>query len=158
MLQFNRWQTILIIGSVVFGALFSAPNFFSDEQLENYPGFLPKGQVNLGLDLQGGSYLLLGVDSDKVIEDRLRGLRTEIQRQMRPDRRTDRSRIVIAGGRISFDEETGLISFRVQDAAQVEDAVKRARGCDPSRDQWRAWYWLTALSGNRNRRPRNGWK
>ncbi len=127
MLQFSRWQTVLVIGSVLLAVLFALPNFFSEEELEGFPGFLPKGQINLGLDLQGGSYLLVGVEVDKVIEDRLRGVRQEIQRELRPDRTAGQDRIRTVGGPVDLDVAAGVISFRVEDEAQAEDAAKRVR-------------------------------
>ena len=127
MLQFSKWQTALILGAVLLGALFAAPNFFSDEELATAPGFVPKSQINLGLDLQGGSYLLLGVDSEKVVSDRLTSLRTEIQREMRPNRAANKERVRIAGGRVTLNEETGVISFRVENSEQVAEAAKRVR-------------------------------
>ena len=72
MLQFSKVQKAGIIGLIVFALIFAAPNLLSEQTRENLPGFLPKTTVNLGLDLQGGSYLLLGVDTDKVIDDRMR--------------------------------------------------------------------------------------
>ncbi|HNS86552.1 MAG TPA: hypothetical protein PKH09_06590, partial [Parvularculaceae bacterium] len=84
MLQFRTWQQALIAASVVIAAIFAVPNFFPKEEVAGWPGYMPKSRINLGLDLQGGSYLLLGVDTEKVIDDRLTNLRQEIQRTMRP--------------------------------------------------------------------------
>ncbi|MFN3958705.1 MAG: hypothetical protein ACK4NP_02195 [Parvularculaceae bacterium] len=75
MLQYRLWQRVLIIGAVVLAALFAVPNFFPKEEVQSWPGFAPKSRIALGLDLQGGSYLLLGVDVEKVIDDRLTNLR-----------------------------------------------------------------------------------
>ncbi len=127
MLQFSRWQTFAIIGAILLGAWFAVPNFFSDEQRAAWPGFMPKSQINLGLDLQGGSYLLVGVDSDDVIAQRLKSLRQEIQRELRPNRTAGRERVRVSGGRVALNEETGLISFTVENADQVAEAAKRVR-------------------------------
>ena len=58
MLQLSRWKIVLVLGSVIFGILFSLPNVLTDAQLAQLPGFLPHQRLNLGLDLQGGSSLL----------------------------------------------------------------------------------------------------
>ncbi|MEL7488741.1 MAG: hypothetical protein AAGJ87_16185, partial [Pseudomonadota bacterium] len=126
MLQFSRWQTILIVGSVLLGALFAAPNFFSDDQLESLPGFFPRSQVNLGLDLQGGSYLLVGVDTEKVVETRLATARRDIQRAMIADRSSNRDRIVLRS-LPTINQDTGVITLRVQDEARSQDALRRVR-------------------------------
>jgi preprotein translocase subunit SecD len=45
--------------SVVFGVLFTFPTSSRRRRWTAMPGWLPKQKLNLGLDLQGGSYLLL---------------------------------------------------------------------------------------------------
>ena len=126
MLQFSRWQSILILGTVFLGALFAAPNFFTDEQLAGAPGVVPKNQINLGLDLQGGSYLLLGVDTEQVITDRLTGMRQEVQRAMRANRSAGRE-IIRLTGPAQIDRATDTISFAVRNPEQAQDALTRAR-------------------------------
>ena len=124
MLQFKPWQQALIAGSVALAAILAAPNFFAKEDVAAWPGFVPKGRVNLGLDLQGGSYLLLGVDTEKVIDDRLTNLRQEIQRGMRPS--GDKERIALQA-LPTLDQQNDAISLRIRDEAQIEDAAKRIR-------------------------------
>lgn len=124
MLQFKPWQQMMIAGSILIAALFALPNFFPKEDVASWPGFLPKGRINLGLDLQGGSYLLLGVDTEKVISDRLTGLRQEVQRSMRPS--GDKKRIALQA-LPTLDLAAGSISLRVRDEADAEEAAKRVR-------------------------------
>ncbi len=124
MLQFSKWQTAAIAGVVALAALFAAPNLFSERQLEAFPDFLPTGQINLGLDLRGGSYLLLRVETDELIANRLAGVRSELQRTMRPS--GGRERIVLAA-RPSVDAATRTVVVRVRDAEDAEEAARRAR-------------------------------
>ncbi|MBV2142894.1 protein translocase subunit SecDF [Falsochrobactrum sp. TDYN1] len=63
MLYFSRWKTALIWLAVIVSFIIASPNFFSRETLANLPGFLPKQQVSLGLDLSGGSRLVLRVQN-----------------------------------------------------------------------------------------------
>ena len=74
MIHLSRWKVILLILSFVFGVFFAYPNMLSAEQKAALPGWLPKSGVNLGLDLQGGSYLLLEVDVPAMREKRLTNL------------------------------------------------------------------------------------
>ena len=74
MIHLSRWKIILLALSVVFGLLFAAPNLLSPAQREALPGWMPKNTLNLGLDLQGGSYLLLEVDVPAMREKRLTNL------------------------------------------------------------------------------------
>ena len=62
MLYFANWKILLICGVCALGVLFSLPNLFTTAQLSWLPGSVPHKQISLGLDLRGGSYLLLEVD------------------------------------------------------------------------------------------------
>ena len=61
MLQFSPFRTIVIALASILGVLFVAPNLVPSSVLDAWPDFLPKKQIVLGLDLQGGSHLLLQV-------------------------------------------------------------------------------------------------
>ena len=63
--------------------MFAVPNFFSKDQLNSFPSFIPKQQVNLGLDLQGGSHLLLEVDTVEIIKERLENLNSDVRRVLK---------------------------------------------------------------------------
>lgn len=86
MLNFAKWKIILVLGVCAIGLLFVFPNFFSQETAEDFPGFLPSKQINLGLDLQGGSHLLLEVDIGFVIRERLESVADEARRALRQER------------------------------------------------------------------------
>ncbi len=62
MLYFSRWKTTLIWLAVLAGVVFAAPNLLDRQQAESLPDWLPSEQLTLGLDLQGGSYMLLQVE------------------------------------------------------------------------------------------------
>ena len=66
MLYFSKLKIIIIYLIIFFLSLFSFSNFIDNENF-----FLSSKKVNLGLDLQGGSYLLLEVDSQPVIKEKL---------------------------------------------------------------------------------------
>ena len=74
MLRMPSWRTLVVAAVCLFGVLALLPNFLSRATLDSMPGFMPTRQITLGLDLQGGSYLLLEVDMDAVIQDRLASL------------------------------------------------------------------------------------
>ena len=86
MVQFKKWQLFIVILFSVLGLVFSIPNFFKSETLDNLPDFFPKKQVILGLDLQGGSYLLLEVDTLSVVNENLNNLVDEIRLILRKNK------------------------------------------------------------------------
>jgi preprotein translocase subunit SecD len=74
MLYFANWKIILICAVCALGVLLSLPNLFNPALLAQMPRFLPHKQVALGLDLRGGSYLLLQVDVAAAQRERLNSL------------------------------------------------------------------------------------
>ena len=65
MLQFQLWKKLLVVMVAVLGIIFALPNLIGGDDGAG-ADFLPGKQINLGLDLQGGSHLLLRVDVDAV--------------------------------------------------------------------------------------------
>ena len=80
MLIFENWKKVLILIVSIFAILFSLPNFISKN---NVPNFFNAGEIRLGLDLQGGSYLLLEVESDSLQTDRLNSVADELRVALR---------------------------------------------------------------------------
>lgn len=66
MLYFSRWKTVLIWTVVLAGLILSLPNAFTQSQLDSLPDWLPKKQLALGLDLEGGSRMRLQVDKEHL--------------------------------------------------------------------------------------------
>ena len=83
MLVFENWKKFLVLTISVFAIIFSLPNFLSKEIRNNSLSFLKSGEIRLGLDLQGGSYLLLKVESESLQTDRLNSLADELRLAMR---------------------------------------------------------------------------
>ncbi|MCQ8185128.1 protein translocase subunit SecD [Parvularcula maris] len=119
MLRFNRWQTIGLIVLMVLAAYVTIPNFLerNAEGELAVPGF-PDTGLTLGLDLQGGSYLLLEVGTESVIDSRTNNLRGEITREFRRQPRIRFSQVQRDG-----DE----ISLRVVEGQDFEEAERRLR-------------------------------
>ena len=63
MLQIARWRVILVAVVTAMGIAFAFPNFVPERLRDQIPDFLPKQAINLGLDLRGGSQLLLEIDT-----------------------------------------------------------------------------------------------
>jgi protein-export membrane protein SecD len=101
MLYFQTWKVILILAACALGVIFSAPNLFSADMLASLPDFIPKRQVSLGLDLRGGSHLLLEVDMDSVERERLNGLVDEIRGALL-DAKTGYTGLAIEGDHVAF--------------------------------------------------------
>ncbi|MGC9369887.1 MAG: protein translocase subunit SecD [Paracoccaceae bacterium] len=108
MLNIPLWKRVIIWGLCALGLLMAMPNAFytrveghndaikaiedGDETPElaamkaAWPGWLPSGLVNLGLDLRGGAHLLAEVQVEDVYADRLDGFWPEVRDALREER------------------------------------------------------------------------
>ena len=73
MLYFSKLRIIFITLISLLFIIFALSNLF------NFDNKILNKKINLGLDLQGGSYLLLEIDNDPVIEQKLQNLTVTIR-------------------------------------------------------------------------------
>jgi len=85
MLFFSRWKAVAIVLTALIVCLFALPNFFSENTIRKWPSWAQRHMV-LGLDLQGGSSLLLEVDTAAVRKERLQGLADDVLRVLRQNK------------------------------------------------------------------------
>ena len=85
MLYFTRWKALAIILTALVVCLCAVPNFFPELQVKTWPAWAQRRLV-LGLDLQGGSYLLLEVDSNYVKKEKLDQVRDDVRRVLRDNK------------------------------------------------------------------------
>src|SRR5919112_6297977 len=87
MLRFSRSKIIATIGAVLLGLLLGVPSLMSREQrdaLRAYlPSWIPLHAIVLGLDLQGGSHVLLEVDVADLLRTQSIQLRDDVRRALR---------------------------------------------------------------------------
>ena len=82
MLYFTRWKALAVILTATIVCLFAVPNFFPESTVKTWPKWAQR-HVVLGLDLQGGSHILLEVDSNSVKKDKLDQVRDDVRRTLR---------------------------------------------------------------------------
>ncbi len=109
MLDFPRWKIAIILTVCFLSVLFSVPTFLSPEQRAHLPQAMRDQTVNLGLDLQGGSHLLLKVDFDAYLKEQLTNLTDEIRTKLRADKIGYKG-LAVKDGKVVFAlrEETGM--------------------------------------------------
>lgn len=117
MVSLSRWKVVLVILSLVLGLLFAIPNALPPSVRDNLPGFMPKNTLNLGLDLQGGSYLLLEVDTEALRAERLSNMVEDVRTSLREEQIGFADLGVVSGG----------VNVSIVDPAQVEAATKLLR-------------------------------
>ncbi|GGB53331.1 hypothetical protein GCM10011505_37970 [Tistrella bauzanensis] len=124
MLHFAKWKTVLIIAICLIGALFTAPNLIGRQTLDSLPDWLPKQRISLGLDLRGGSHLLLEVDMSAVLRERLNAVSDDVRARLRE------AGIGYAG--IGVDGDAVVV--RVRDAADASRIADEMRGMNAGLD------------------------
>jgi preprotein translocase subunit SecD len=85
MLYFTRWKALAIVLTALVVCACAVPNFFPEATVKTWPKWAQR-HIVLGLDLQGGSYLLLEVDAATVKKDRLNAVRDEARKILRDAR------------------------------------------------------------------------
>lgn len=116
-----KWKVALIIGLCLLGIAFAAPNLVGRETAAQLPSWLPHRQINLGLDLRGGSHILLQVDSDAVVRERVESLADGVRDELRRGQILFQSIVPTARG----------IVVTLADPARSDEAATLIRRSDP---------------------------
>ena len=113
----SKWVLISYTLVILAGLIAALPNLFTPAQLAAMPGWFPKQQVTLGLDLRGGSHLVLEVDAEALISERLSSVQEDARSILRQER---------VQGQVRRAGETVVVS--------VADADGRARALELLRE------------------------
>lgn len=83
MLHFSKFKITFIVSVCMLALAFAAPSFLSESARGKLPSALGERTVNLGLDLQGGSYLLLEVEFDAYFKEQMTNLLSDVRKKLR---------------------------------------------------------------------------
>ncbi|SHE43996.1 preprotein translocase subunit SecD [Litoreibacter ascidiaceicola] len=143
MLQMSSWQRVMILLTVLVGLALALPNgFYPTVEKHNdavtaldagaaatpeltadaagWPGFLPSGLVNLGLDLRGGAHLLAEVNVEDVYDSRMDGYWPEVRDALRDARDT-------VGTIRRQNAAPGTLSVKISNPAGMQEAIRLVR-------------------------------
>ncbi|MFW2542600.1 protein translocase subunit SecD [Primorskyibacter sp. 2E107] len=143
MLQIETWKRVLIWATLALGLALALPNAFytrveqhndavsaielgadtaENQQLASqWPGFLPSGLVNLGLDLRGGAHLLAEVKVQDVYAARMEALWPDVRDVLRPERET-------VGTIRLLPSDPGELRVRISEPSGMPRAIELVRG------------------------------
>lgn len=133
MVHFPKWKIVLIVAICLMGVVYAAPNLINRDTVAQWsqtlPGWLPVKQVNLGLDLQGGSHLLLRVEYEAVLQERLEALVDSLRAELRRER-IGYTGLGVVGGAAQFTvrDPADLEAARVAAATVAEGGPSSAQG------------------------------
>ncbi|MEQ1864009.1 MAG: preprotein translocase subunit SecD, partial [Micropepsaceae bacterium] len=115
MLQFQTWKVVLILGICLFGLISAAPNIYPPALrtwlAQNVP-IIPHKPITLGLDLQGGVYVLFEAEIEVAAKDKLQNLLDEVRKGLR------KNGITYSGLAVQGEK----LTVRILEAAKVEEA------------------------------------
>lgn len=94
MLRFPRWKIALVLLVILCFGVTALPNV-----LAPVPSWLPQQKVNLGLDLRGGSHLLLEMDFKAYLAEHMGNLRDSLRASLRKAR-IGYTELRVAGDRV----------------------------------------------------------
>ena len=121
MLRFSRTKIVTTLAAILIGLSLAIPSFFSPEQrkgfLASVPAWIPHWTIPtraivLGLDLQGGSQLLLEVDQNDLTASLAKGLRDDVRRVLQQE---------------SVRAEGGIQTLKRGVQVRIPDATARAK-------------------------------
>src|SRR6476646_7037096 len=107
MLYFSRWKATAILLTTFVVCAFAIPNFFPEKTVQSWPKWAQRHLV-LGLDLQGGSHILLDVDTNAVRKEKLETLRDDVRRVVRDNRLGSPAAVTIRGSSVEFRVREGV--------------------------------------------------
>src|SRR5690349_22252092 len=113
-MHYTRWQIATIISVCVLGVLLTLPNIFSPQEVANWP---LQRQIHLGLDLKGGTYLLLEADLKSNERERLEANLDTVRAKLR-------ERNV---GYTNLEVRDDTIRLQLRDAGQTAEIAKLLR-------------------------------
>jgi preprotein translocase subunit SecD len=120
MINFPKWKMFLVIAVCAWGIFQSIPNFLTADQLAKYK-FLPDNTIKLGLDLQGGSHLLLQVDFKHYLTEHLDALLDDVRKNFRTEK------IGYLNLAVKKTSDISAISFTLRDKNQAEIAEEKLK-------------------------------
>src|SRR3569832_1388500 len=123
MLQVSFFSRILVALILIGGILVSLPNVLPPSARAHLPAWWGNQTVSLGLDLQGGSYLLLEVQLDQVQKDKVESLKGDIRHALRKAR---------IGYQFLDDAGDDAVSVHVLESDRVDEARTLMQGLNPS--------------------------
>ena len=154
MLNFPLWKVGLIVVVLAWGTILALPNMFTDgflgiepkevsdptnevavaayeqqlSEAEDSWWFLPNGKLNLGLDLQGGVYLLMEINPEEIATNRLEQFQGDVRSAWA--QRGDRD-VILRDRNVSLVE--GRLTYRLTEPErQMDDALQRLRRVNPT--------------------------
>jgi preprotein translocase subunit SecD len=134
MLYFSRSKATAILLTAFVICAFAFPNFVPERTVRSWPAWAQR-HIVLGLDLQGGSHILLEVDTNAVRKEKIESLREDVRRVVRENRLGSPATVAIRGSTVEFrvregsDPQLALTALtKLRDLSQPLGGILSATG------------------------------
>jgi preprotein translocase subunit SecD len=118
MLYFAPWKAVAILLTALIVCAFAVPNFVASDTVKKWPAWAQRYMV-LGLDLQGGSHVMLEVDAADVRKQRLESLRDEVRKTLRDNKIVYSTLPAVRGN---------AVEVRIKEGQDIQAALGKLRG------------------------------
>jgi len=116
MFFYTRWKAAAIVLTAFVVCMCAFPNFLSEKTVDSWPKWAQR-HIVLGLDLQGGSHILLEVDSNAVRRERVESVRDDVRRVLR-EARVGYTGLVVRGN---------TVEVRIRESSSMDQALVKLR-------------------------------
>lgn len=122
-----RWKILLVITISLLSIIYCVPTTLDQSSRDwlktHAPAWVPAKAIRLGLDLQGGSHLLLEVDTDSVVKQQADDLVTSLRKEMRDKE--------IGFSALGTTTNGVKMTINAADQGRIPDAQRALRNLDP---------------------------
>ena len=109
----SKIRVSFVLLLVFLGIAYAIPNFINTSFKSNSLNFLPGKSINLGLDLKGGSYLLLKADMDIVFSEKLETLLSDVRSALRKSK-VGYKQLSVDSKKISFQKRNDISNEKIK--------------------------------------------
>ena len=131
MLYFSKWKIASIISICLISIYFAIPSFIPESHKDSITTKIFSGEkISLGLDLRGGSHLLLEIDTDYYIKEQLENFRLELKDKFREKKiralpRLSSNKIIIIAKNYQYFNDIKKIAYKINNNIEIDDLDKR---------------------------------
>ena len=124
MFGYSKVKSWVVIITLCIGVIFALPNFLPTSVYESVPKSMQSWfkPVTLGLDLQGGSYLLMEVDTNDLVKEKLNSL-ADLTRSALREERVRFSGLKVANGTMTLKVLNASDLNKVRETIRKQDSV-----------------------------------
>ncbi|MBZ7939287.1 protein translocase subunit SecD [Campylobacter sp. W0014] len=106
------YRLIVFIVVFIFGVIFSLPSFLQSQK---------GAKINLGLDLQGGLYMLLGVDNEEAVKSKIKSIASSLNYSFNKEN-------ILNDGLSTYGDKLEFTLLDNADVSKVDDLLKEIKG------------------------------